>query len=137
MPAILGVRECYANIGDIPALCCRSQHLCRAVAGRDLEGLPLYIMPQSQLAAEYGNAERCYAYTTPSLDLYLRPHIRDWRGRGPCMVINDLALAEAYEYMKPKKDQKVSADRTWPGILHLGRSACADLGKRSRTDERR
>lgn len=73
-----------------------AERLCRVVAGQDLEGLPLYIVPQSRLAAEYGNAERAYAYTTPSLDLYLRPYLPGWQGRGPCMVINDLALAEDF-----------------------------------------
>jgi hypothetical protein len=71
----------------------RAEALCRDVAGRDLGGTPLYIVPQSAIEWEFGNAEGCDGYTTPSLDLYLRDHIGPaWRGRGPCMVINDVVL---------------------------------------------
>jgi len=73
-----------------------AEALCRAVAGRDLEGVPLYLVPQSILPPQRGSGDHCFAYTTPSLDLYIRDHIPGYRGRGPCMVINDLALAEDF-----------------------------------------
>lgn len=84
-----------ANPGDdVAALCRRAERLCRRIAGPDLAGAPIYIVCQSTLAHDFGRAEGCEAYTTPSLDLYLADHIRDYRGRGPCMVINDLTLRE-------------------------------------------
>ncbi len=72
----------------------RAERLCRRVAGPDLAGAPIYIVCQSSLAHDFGRAAGCEAYTTPSLDLYLADHISSYRGRGPCMVINDLALRE-------------------------------------------
>ena len=72
----------------------RAEELCHAVASHDLGETPLYIVSQSDLPEGFGSGDPCYGYTTPSLDLYLQDHIRDWRGRGPCMVINDLALRE-------------------------------------------
>ena len=82
---------------DGATLAAEAEGLCRAVAFRDLAGVPLYIVSQSSLPAEAGSGDHCYGYTTPSLDLYLRPHLPNWRGRGPCMVINDLALAEDFD----------------------------------------
>jgi hypothetical protein len=83
-----------ANLGDpVANLCARAEALCQQTAPRDLAGVPLYVVPQSALPADRGTAEACHGYTTPSLDLYLRDVIGPaWRGRGPCMVINDLAL---------------------------------------------
>jgi hypothetical protein len=83
-----------AQGGDGATLAAEAEALCRAVAGRDLASVPLYIVAQSSLPPEAGSGDHCYGYTTPSLDLYLRPHLPHWIGRGPCMVINDLALAE-------------------------------------------
>jgi hypothetical protein len=81
---------------DMAGHVAKSEWLCRAVAGRDLANVPLYIVPQSSLPKQAGSAKHCYGYTTPSLDLYLRDHISGWRGRGPCMVINDIALAQDF-----------------------------------------
>ncbi len=77
---------------DFAALVDRAGQLCRAIAGRDLVGHELYIIRQSAISAEYGMAEGCEAYTSPCLDLYLREFIPRWRGRGPCLVLNDVAL---------------------------------------------
>jgi hypothetical protein len=78
---------------DFDAIINRGHALCRAIAARDLGESPLYIVRQSAIATELGAAYGCSGYTTPSLDLYLHDHIGDcWQGRGPCMVINDLAL---------------------------------------------
>jgi hypothetical protein len=73
-----------------------AERLCRTVAKRDLAGVPLYVVRQSSLPQQAGSGDHCYSYTTPSLDLYLREHIPHWRSRGPCMVINDVALAEDF-----------------------------------------
>jgi len=67
------------------------ERLCRTVAPIDLAGVPLYIVPQSRIPAQFGGKSVCDGFTTPSLDLYLRDVIGPaWQGRGPCMVINDL-----------------------------------------------
>jgi hypothetical protein len=73
-----------------------AEALCRAVAGHDLAGVPLYIVPQSILPPECGSGDHCFAYTLASLDLYLARHIPNYRGRGPCAVINDRAMAEEF-----------------------------------------
>jgi hypothetical protein len=85
-----------ANVGDpVARLCAQAEALCQRIAPRDLAGLPVYVVPQSALLADLGTAEACDGYTTPCLDLYLQDVIGPaWRGRGPCMVINDLALLD-------------------------------------------
>jgi len=81
---------------DMAKILADAEGLCRAVAGRDLAGLPIYLISQSTLPAECGSGDGAYAYTLGSLDLYLAPHIPNYRGRGPCIVVNDLALAEDF-----------------------------------------
>ena len=75
----------------------RAERLCYAVAGRDLGDTPLYVVRQSTLPDGQFAGQHHYAITTPSLDIYLRDYIPDYLGRGPCMLINDLALAGDYE----------------------------------------
>jgi len=75
---------------SVEQLCKRGERLCRALASKDLAGVPLYVVPQSRI----GGTSTCDGYTALSLDLHLRGHIDDYRGRGPCMVVNDSALAE-------------------------------------------
>lgn len=75
----------------------QAEELCRAVASLDLEGVPLYIVPQSILPPECGSADYAYGYTCGSLDLYIRDHIPGYCGRGPCMVLNDMALGQMFE----------------------------------------
>ena len=75
----------------------RAERLCYAVAGRDLGDTPLYLVRQSTLPNGQFAGQHHYAITTPSLDLYLREHIRDYRGRGPCMLLNDLGMAEDWD----------------------------------------
>jgi hypothetical protein len=77
---------------DFDAIIATGHALCRTIAARDLGDLPLYIVRQSAIATAFGAADACSAYTTPSLDLYLADRIQNYRGRGPCMVVNDLAL---------------------------------------------
>ncbi len=79
-------------MSDFSALVDRAGQLCRAIASWDLARHELYIIRQSEISAEYGTAEGCEAYTSPCLDLYLREFIPNWRGRGPCLVLNDLAM---------------------------------------------
>lgn len=79
---------------DMAKILADAEALCRAVAGRDLGGIPLYLVRQSILPPDCGSGDGCYAYTLGSLDLYLRDHIPNYRGRGPCVVVNDIALAE-------------------------------------------
>jgi len=88
------------------AILAEAESLCRALAGRELAGIPLYLVPQSILPADYFAGDHHYAFTTPSLDLYLAPHIPNYRGRGPCMVVNDLGFTdgldpEDLEYIVP------------------------------------
>jgi hypothetical protein len=71
--------------------------LCRKVAARDLGRLPIYIVPQTLLPDELGGRSVCHGYTASRLDLHLRDHIPGYRGRGPCMVINDRHLRTAYD----------------------------------------
>lgn len=93
-----------ANVGEtVATLCRRAESLCRWVAPRDLTGRPVYVVPQSAVAETLGLADACDGYTTPSLDLYLRDAIGPaWRGRGPCLVVNDLVLtADVPEDLEP------------------------------------
>ena len=88
------------DIGPVPA---RAVDLCRRVASRDLAGGPIYVVPQSRLATDM--TADCEGYTAPSLDLYLRDAIGPaWHGRGPCLVVIDVALAadahpDDFEYL--------------------------------------
>jgi hypothetical protein len=79
-------------MSDIAALVHDTEKLCRAVATRELEGHPLYIVPQSQIAHEWGKAAAILGVTNPWLDMCLQHLIPDYRGRGPAMIVNDLFL---------------------------------------------
>jgi hypothetical protein len=83
-----------ANVGErVATLCRRAEDLCRRIVPRDLGETPLYIVPLSQIRSMLGGPCACDGFTSPSLDLYLRNDIGPaWRGRGPCMVVNDLDL---------------------------------------------
>lgn len=86
-----------ANPGDDGGdLWRQAELLCRAVARRDLAGVPLYILPQSQMTVGLGTAYH-YAFTTPRADLMFRDQVDPWLGRGPCVVVNDLGLAEDFD----------------------------------------
>jgi hypothetical protein len=84
-----------ANVGDdMAALVAKGERLSRRVAGPDLAGTPKYVVCQSTIAHEFGRAEGCEGYTSPSLDLYLADHIPGYCGRGSCFVVDDLMLRE-------------------------------------------
>ncbi|MGV2337786.1 MAG UNVERIFIED_CONTAM: hypothetical protein LVR18_28125 [Planctomycetaceae bacterium] len=87
-----------ATVGDLwPDFMARARALCRTVAGRDLIGLPLYILLQSEVADVMGPENFSDGYTTPNLDLNLRSVIGDaWQGRGPCMVLNNVSIADEH-----------------------------------------
>lgn len=94
----------WANVGEtVAALCRRAESLCRRVAPRDLAGVPVYVVPQSAAVGLLWQASECEGYTSPSLDLHLRGVIGPgWRGRGPCLVVNDLLLVpSAGEDLEP------------------------------------
>ncbi len=79
----------------IDTILARTEALCRRIAAKDLVAAPLYIVKQSKVPAEFGGAADCSGFTTPDLDLYLRDTIATaWRGRGPCMVVNDNDFTE-------------------------------------------
>jgi hypothetical protein len=92
------VSEHNASVATVdaqwPDFVARAKSLCRTVASRDLAGLPLYILLQSEVADLMGRENFSDGYTTPNLDLNLRSCIGDaWLGRGPCMVVNDVSIA--------------------------------------------
>lgn len=65
-------------------------NIARVVAWRDLDGLPIYFLAASRFAAE---PSACHGYCHERLDLHLQRTIgRDWRGRGPCVVVDDRAI---------------------------------------------
>jgi hypothetical protein len=82
----------WANVGErVAKFCADAEVLCRRIAPRDLGDTPLYVVPLSRINSILGGPSVCDGFTCPSLDLYLRHDIgSSWRGRGPCMVINDL-----------------------------------------------
>ena len=71
----------------------RAEWLCRAVAGRELVGVPLYILPQSRMSLPLARSYH-YAFTASLADLLFHDQIETWMGRGPCMVINDDGLKQ-------------------------------------------
>lgn len=80
----------HATKIDIDAICARAERLCRRVAPLDLGDGPLYIIAQSRLPDNLGGKSICDGFTAPNLDIYIRDEIGPaWRGRGPCMVVND------------------------------------------------
>ncbi len=87
-----------ATVGDLwPDFVARATALCRTVAGRDLTGLPLYILLQSEVTDVMGPENFSDGYTTPNLDLNLRSVIGEaWQGRGPCMVVNDVSITDEH-----------------------------------------
>ena len=87
-----------ANLGDDGGdLWQQAEWLCRAVAGRDLAGKPLYIVSQSRMP-DLGFASDLHGVTSPTMDLFVREYVDAYQGRGPAMVIND---AEIREYHHP------------------------------------
>jgi hypothetical protein len=84
-------------MSNIDQLCADAEALCHAVAGRDLQDAPFYLLAQSSLPRDFIWDDFGYGYTTPSLDIYLAPHIPNYRGRGPCIVIHDIAIAEDFD----------------------------------------
>lgn len=80
---------------DVRRILDDAQRLCRQLAGPELGSTPLYFIPQSQLPVGL-DTKHHYAFTHPRADLMYREHITPWLGRGPCAVINDIAIEEDY-----------------------------------------
>ena len=83
-------------------LCRRGEQLGAMLAPAELADVPMYVVPQSRLPFDLGGDSVCHGFTTGSLDLHLQDVIgRDWRGRGACVVVNDVALhsefADSYD----------------------------------------
>jgi hypothetical protein len=102
-----------------------AEWLCRKVAGRDLWGVPLYIRFQSELPTARGR--HLHGCTGPNLDLLFRPHVgrRNWFGRGPAMLICDVAKADGLR----KSAAPVYAAH--PGDTDLTDRAVASLFRRA------
>ena len=78
MSQLLEQNASVANVGDLwPDLVAKATELCRTVAGRDLDGLPLYILLQTQVADLMGHDNFSDGYTAPNLDLNLQSAIGD------------------------------------------------------------
>jgi hypothetical protein len=76
---------------NIDELCSKAEALCRQIAPRDLDGVPLYIVPLSKVPAGLSGISQFDGYTSISLDLYMKGVIGPaWKGRGPCMCIHDI-----------------------------------------------
>jgi len=79
------------NPYKIEALVAQAESLCRKVAPIDLADRPLYIVMQSQLPDYLSRTDVCEGYTATCLDIFLRDVIgAAWKGRGACIVVNDL-----------------------------------------------
>lgn len=74
----------------------QAEQLCRNVAPQDLAHLPLYLLRHSRMTADLGGNYH-YAFTMTRADLLYRDQIDPWLGRGPCIVVNDIGLAEDFE----------------------------------------
>lgn len=77
------------SVGDsLDELLRKAADMTRALAPDDLRGLPVYIIAKSRLPREFAALEQ-FGWTSPILDTVLQPHIRQWQGRGPAMVVCD------------------------------------------------
>jgi hypothetical protein len=63
------------------------EKLLRLLAPHELRGVPLYIVRKADVPEHLGGACGADGWTSPTLDLQLRPVIAErWRGRGVCLV---------------------------------------------------
>jgi len=86
------------TLAHVGTLLARAETLCRDIAGIDLGEMPLYVVGQWQLPAHLGGNSICDGFTSPNLDLCLRPAIgARWRGRGPCMVVRGVETVGAMD----------------------------------------
>ena len=74
-------------------LCVRSERLAVALAPIDLEGVPVYVVAQSELSTAFASLPSCFGFTRFDLDLLLESELgRRWQGRGAAMVIADVSM---------------------------------------------
>ncbi len=95
-------------------LAARAERLCRALAPDVAHG-PFYVVLRPDLPPEYqGGDDGALALTSRHLDLMLRPTLerqRRWRGRGPAILIDPVAIAtEAAHRVQPARR------RVFPGV---------------------
>ena len=93
----------------------RAEQLATALAAGDLAGKPLYLLRQSEMNTDLGTRHH-YAFTHPRADLIYREYIANWLGRGPCAVINDLAIVEDYE---PQDQEYVTVCKVLHELAHI------------------
>lgn len=73
------------------------ERLLRRIAPGDIGGHPLYVLFESELPAKYRPPSYVWGLHGPCLDLSLRGRLASegrWRGRGPAVILNDLAIAK-------------------------------------------
>lgn len=64
-----------------------AEQLLRKLAPHELRGVPLYLLHKRDVPEHLGGACSADGWTSPTLDLQLRPVIGPrWRGRGVCLV---------------------------------------------------
>lgn len=93
----------------------RAERLAKTLAEGDLAGRPLYLLRQSRMPTDLGTSHH-YAFTHPRADLIYRDHISNWLGRGPCAVINDMAIVEDYE---PQDQEYATVCVTLHELAHI------------------
>jgi hypothetical protein len=89
--------------------------IATAMAAGDLAGRPLYLLRQSRMSTDLGTRHH-YAFTHPRADLIYREYIANWLGRGPCAVVNDLAIVEDYE---PQDQEYVTVCKVLHELAHI------------------
>jgi hypothetical protein len=81
---------------DLLGIAERAETLCRQIAPIDLADVPMYVTMASQLPTDvFGNCYSILGCTDRSLALWMRDFI-PWRGNGPAMVLNDVAIHQDF-----------------------------------------
>jgi hypothetical protein len=93
----------------------RAERLATTLAEGDLAGGPLYLLRQSRMSTDLGTRHH-YAFTHPRADLIYRDHITNWLGRGPCAVINDMAIVEDFD---PQDQEYITVCITLHELAHI------------------
>lgn len=102
-------------------LAARAEALCRAVAP-DVASGPFYVVLRPDLPAEYqGGDGGALALTSRHLDLMLRPTLerqRRWRGRGPTILLDPVAIAADAAYRPRPSRRRVFPPVVMGVVLH-------------------
>ncbi|MCY2987836.1 MAG: hypothetical protein NTY19_08240 [Planctomycetota bacterium] len=62
----------------------------KRLVAMDYPGRPVYILSSAKLPPQFRSSD--WGYTMPGLDVVLRPSIKSWHGRGPCMTVDSQAI---------------------------------------------